>query len=198
MAATRAKSFHPEPVDWVNTALVNHDVPVALICTDQFAKLKARTEKRTGWTSEQLEHRVKRYKKLSSTPTKEDLKAVAAKLLALDEMPDVIHHDERPRREWRLRESGRLQAHPPFHDLSPVLYEVTREQEGAGAPTRACEDADACRPGDAVDEARPRAQFLVLGHPVRLEQVVSDELSHDCEYQRVVHKYWPSQSLELT
>src|SRR5216684_3634105 len=74
---------NPELVDWVNTALVNQKVPVALICTDQFAKLKARVEKRTGWTSEQLEHRVKRYKKLSSTPTKADLEAVAAKLLAM-------------------------------------------------------------------------------------------------------------------
>jgi hypothetical protein len=74
---------NPELVDWVNTALVNHNVPLALICTDQFAKLKARVEKRTGWTSEQLEHRVKRYKKLSNTPTKEDLEAVAAKLLAM-------------------------------------------------------------------------------------------------------------------
>jgi hypothetical protein len=74
---------NPELVDWVNTALVNHNVPVALICTNQFAKLKARVEKRTGWTSEQLEHRVKRYKKLSSTPTKEDLEVVAARLLAV-------------------------------------------------------------------------------------------------------------------
>jgi hypothetical protein len=32
----------PELVDCVNTALVNQRVPVALICTDQFAKLKAR------------------------------------------------------------------------------------------------------------------------------------------------------------
>jgi hypothetical protein len=73
----------PVLVDWINTALVNHSVPVALICTDQFAKLKARVEKQTGWTSEQLEHRVKRYKRLSATPTKKDLEAVAVKLLAL-------------------------------------------------------------------------------------------------------------------
>ncbi len=73
----------PVLVDWINTALVNHQVPVALICTDQFAKLKARVENRTGWTSEQLEHRLKRYKKLTATPTKKDLEAVAAKLLAL-------------------------------------------------------------------------------------------------------------------
>src|SRR6266700_4188953 len=73
----------PMLVDWINTSLVNHHVPVALICTDQFAKLKARVEKSTGWTSEQLEHRVKRYKKLTATPTKKDLEAVAAKLLGM-------------------------------------------------------------------------------------------------------------------
>ena len=73
----------PELVDWVNTALVNQHVPVALICTDQFIKLKCRMERRTGWTSEQLEHRVKRYKKLPSSPTKEDLEAVAAQLLRM-------------------------------------------------------------------------------------------------------------------
>jgi hypothetical protein len=74
----------PELIDWVNTALVNQRIPVALICTDQFAKLKARVEKRTGWTSEQLEHRVKRYKKLPATPTKRDLEAVSANLLQRD------------------------------------------------------------------------------------------------------------------
>ena len=47
----------PELINWVNTALVNHQVPVALICTDQFAKIKARVEKQTGGTSEQLKHR---------------------------------------------------------------------------------------------------------------------------------------------
>ena len=73
----------PVLVDWINTALVNHQVPVALICTDQFAKLKARVEKHTGWTSEQLEHRIKRYKKLTATPTKKDLEAVAVKLLGV-------------------------------------------------------------------------------------------------------------------
>ena len=73
----------PVLVDWINTALVNHNVPIALICTDQFAKLKTRVEKHTGWTSEQLEHRIKRYKKLPSLPNRRDLEAVAAKLLSL-------------------------------------------------------------------------------------------------------------------
>jgi len=78
----------PVLVDWINTALVNHNVPVALICTDQFAKLKARVEKQTGWTSEQLEHRIKRYKKLPATLTKQDLESVAAKLLTMRWNPD--------------------------------------------------------------------------------------------------------------
>jgi energy-coupling factor transporter ATP-binding protein EcfA2 len=73
----------PELIDWVNTALINQNVPVALICTDQFAKLKTRVEKQTGWTSEQFEHRITRYKRLPNMPTKEDLQTVAAKLLAL-------------------------------------------------------------------------------------------------------------------
>jgi energy-coupling factor transporter ATP-binding protein EcfA2 len=73
----------PELIDWVNTALINQNVPVALICTDQFAKLKTRLEKQSGWTSEQLEHRITRYKRLPNMPTKEDLQTVAAKLLAL-------------------------------------------------------------------------------------------------------------------
>jgi hypothetical protein len=91
---------NPELIDWVNTALVNQHVPVALLCTDQFAKLKARVEKRTGWTSEQFEHRVKRYKKLTATPTKGDLEAVAAKLLAV---------------KWNRHEQKWNSSAPPAH-----------------------------------------------------------------------------------
>jgi hypothetical protein len=93
----------PELVDWINTALVNHSVPVALICTNQFAKLKARVEKRTGWTSEQFEHRVKRYKRLPSTPTKEDLEAVAAKLLGM--------RWNTPQQKWNMTGAA---PHPDF------------------------------------------------------------------------------------
>src|SRR5262249_33159688 len=72
----------PEFIYFVNISLVNQGVATALICTDQFAKLKAQVERQTGWTSEQLEHRIKRYKKLSIAPTKEDLESVASKLLS--------------------------------------------------------------------------------------------------------------------
>src|SRR5260370_1788829 len=80
----------PVLVDWINTALVNDNVPVALICTDQFAKLKKRVEERTGRTSEQLEHRLKRYKKLTALPTNQDLEAVATNLLPARE--PIRHH----------------------------------------------------------------------------------------------------------
>ena len=73
----------PELVDWVNTALVNVGAPVALICTNQFARLKERCERQTGWTSEQLTHRIKRYTKLPETPTEADLRSVTRQLLPM-------------------------------------------------------------------------------------------------------------------
>jgi hypothetical protein len=72
----------PEYVDWINTALVNQGVPVAILATEQFARLKSRTERLTGWTSSQFIHRVFRYKKLPDRPTEQDVKAVACKLIS--------------------------------------------------------------------------------------------------------------------
>jgi len=71
----------PELIDWIDTALVNQGVPVALLCTDQFAKLKNRVERQTGWTSEQFMHRVFRYQQLPA-PTREDADAVTRALLS--------------------------------------------------------------------------------------------------------------------
>jgi hypothetical protein len=66
----------PELVNWVNTALVNEGVPVALLCTDQFSKLKNRTERQSGWSGEQLQRRTFRYRKLADKPSLEDVEAV--------------------------------------------------------------------------------------------------------------------------
>ena len=71
----------PELIDWVNT-MVNAGVPIAQICTDQFAKKRAHVEKQTGWTSDQLMHRTSRYRKLPSEPTEDDLMNVAQALLS--------------------------------------------------------------------------------------------------------------------
>jgi hypothetical protein len=71
----------PELIDWIDTALVNHGVPVALLCTDQFSKLKNRVERGTGWSSEQFTRRVFRFKKLE-LPTMDDVVAVTRSLLS--------------------------------------------------------------------------------------------------------------------
>ncbi|MBA3960844.1 MAG: ATP-binding protein [Chthoniobacterales bacterium] len=79
----RRNHSSPELVDWVDTALVNSGVPVALIATDQFATLKARVEKQTGWTSAQFMHRTFRYTKLQERPSRTDLEAVTTHLLSM-------------------------------------------------------------------------------------------------------------------
>jgi hypothetical protein len=148
----------PELIDWVNTALVNQNVPVALICTHQFAKLKSRVEKLTGWTSEQLEHRVKRYKKLTAIPTKKDLEAVAAELLGWRWNP----------REQRWNVSGP----PPNPDLVRVVlgYALTCKMRLPAVAT-------------TVEEARYQARKANRSHIVAMDirtalldyQIPSDE-----------------------
>jgi hypothetical protein len=71
----------PELIDWINT-LVNMGVPVALICTDQFAKRKSHVEKQTGWTADQFIHRTWLKETIEERPTKSDLRAVARSLLS--------------------------------------------------------------------------------------------------------------------
>jgi hypothetical protein len=131
----------PELIDWVNTALVNQNVPVALVCTDQFAKLKNRVEKLTGWTSEQLEHRVKRYKKLTAIPTKKDLEAVATKLLG---------------QRWNPREQRwNVPGPPPNPDLVKVVvgYALTCKMQLPGVAS-------------TVEEARYQARKANRSHIV--------------------------------
>jgi hypothetical protein len=71
----------PELIDWVDT-MVNVGVPIALICTYQFTKLKANVEEQTGWTADQFIHRTPLKETIDKRPTKEDLKSVAHSLLS--------------------------------------------------------------------------------------------------------------------
>jgi hypothetical protein len=70
----------PELIDWIDT-VVNMGVPVALICTDQFTKLKSQVEKQTGWTSDQFIHRTGWKETIEVRPTREDLRRVTDSLL---------------------------------------------------------------------------------------------------------------------
>jgi hypothetical protein len=133
-------------------------VPVALICTDQFAKLKAGVEKRTGWTGEQFEHRVKRYKKLPGAPTKGDLEAVARKLLAMR-----WNSDEQ---EWSVAGS---KPHPDFVKMV-VGYALTCKMRLPAVADTITE---------ARHQARERDRFSVAATDLRNAllnyQIPSDE-----------------------
>lgn len=71
----------PEIVDWIDTALCNHGVPVALITTPQFINCVQRAEKQVGWNWRQFRRRVKRWVELPKWNTEADLDAVARKIL---------------------------------------------------------------------------------------------------------------------
>ncbi len=71
----------PELVNWINTALYNHLVPVALITTPQFRARVDRVEKQTTWNAEQLKRRIKRFCQLPAKPRTVDLENVTRKLL---------------------------------------------------------------------------------------------------------------------
>jgi hypothetical protein len=71
----------PARVNWLMTALVNHNVPVALITTPQFLRAQKRIEERTSWTSEQFIGRIYHYEELPDSLSAEDLSRVSKSLL---------------------------------------------------------------------------------------------------------------------
>jgi hypothetical protein len=71
----------PELVDWLDTSLYNHHVPIGLLCTPQFGLRMARAQKQTTWNADQLRGRVKRWQILPARPSDKDLASVAHKLL---------------------------------------------------------------------------------------------------------------------
>jgi hypothetical protein len=71
----------PELVDWIDTALCNHEVPVGLITTPQFIKCVKRAEIQVGWNWRQFRRRVRRWVQLPEWNADSDLEAVAAKVM---------------------------------------------------------------------------------------------------------------------
>lgn len=67
----------PELVDWIDTAICNHGVPIALVTTPQFIKCMTRAADQVEWNYRQFRRRVKRWVKLPPTNTEADIKAVA-------------------------------------------------------------------------------------------------------------------------
>ena len=71
----------PSRVNWILQALVNSNVPVALVTTPIFYSSQKRVEKLTGWTSEQLIGRISHVERLPNKLEWADLVKVAKALL---------------------------------------------------------------------------------------------------------------------
>jgi hypothetical protein len=71
----------PELIDWVDTALENQGVPVALITTPQFIQCVKRAQDQVGWNWRQFRRRVARWVELAQWNTDADLAAVARKIM---------------------------------------------------------------------------------------------------------------------
>jgi hypothetical protein len=71
----------PEMIDWIDTALCNERVPVALVATPQLTKRLCQVEDQTMWQSSQFRRRIKDFTILESKIDIEDIRAVAKKLL---------------------------------------------------------------------------------------------------------------------
>ncbi|MCX6921907.1 MAG: hypothetical protein NT154_01620 [Verrucomicrobia bacterium] len=71
----------PEMLDWIDTALCNPPLPVALISTPQFLICMERAAGQVGWNYRQFRRRCKRYVRLAQKNTPEDIEAVARHLL---------------------------------------------------------------------------------------------------------------------
>lgn len=71
----------PSRVNWILQALVNFNVPVALVTTPLFYSSQKRVEDLTGWTSEQLIGRIGHVERLPNRLGRADLLMVAKALL---------------------------------------------------------------------------------------------------------------------
>jgi hypothetical protein len=78
---SNARGELPKRINWINTALVNHGVPVALVTTPQFFVAHSSTVEKAHWNSDQFDGRLMHYERLPESLSKEDLAAVAKSLL---------------------------------------------------------------------------------------------------------------------
>jgi len=70
----------PELIDWIDTALCNHRVPVALVTTPQFLQCIERAISQVGWNYRQFRRRVARWVDLPHDNTGADIETVARRL----------------------------------------------------------------------------------------------------------------------
>ena len=74
---SRRMYSRPELVDWIDTAVCNRGVPIALVTTPQFIVCMTRCADQVEWNYRQFRRRVRRWEKLPASNTEEDIRAVA-------------------------------------------------------------------------------------------------------------------------
>ena len=74
---SRRMSSRPELIDWIDTAIVNRGVGLALVTTPQFIVCMTRAADQVEWNYRQFRRRVKRWVELPKNNSEADIKAVA-------------------------------------------------------------------------------------------------------------------------
>lgn len=78
----------PELIDWIDTSLCNHKVPVALVTTPQFGRQLSQVVDQTGWNVGQFRRRV-RWITLKENTSVQDLAGVARTLVPTIDEPSL-------------------------------------------------------------------------------------------------------------
>lgn len=73
----RVRESYPRRITWLMTALLNHQVPCAMIATPQFSTQQREVERHTTWNSDQFEGRIDQRVRLPDSLSPEDIEAVA-------------------------------------------------------------------------------------------------------------------------
>jgi hypothetical protein len=72
----RAERSAPKRVDWLRTALIDHDVPVAIVSTPQYFGSQCDRFRKGGWNANQIQRRLTHTERLPESLSVADMKAV--------------------------------------------------------------------------------------------------------------------------
>ena len=75
-SSARAQRSAPKRIDWLRTALIDHDVPVAIISTPQYFANQCNRFRQGGWNSSQIQRRLAHTERLPDKLSLADLQAV--------------------------------------------------------------------------------------------------------------------------
>ncbi|MFT3869261.1 MAG: ATP-binding protein [Nibricoccus sp.] len=77
--SARSERTTPKRLDWLRTALIDFNVPIALVSTPQFFTQQCDRFRKAGWNSNQIQRRLTRLVRLPESLSKEDVLGVVAR-----------------------------------------------------------------------------------------------------------------------